>query len=202
MIGTMDAQHAGALADAPVAAEPHAPVAFGSPCADCAQPLAEQFFLLNGAPICPRCSGRLEGSPRHAVLFGLSATLASIAAYYAIFLLTGFRFVFIAVLAGVFIGAAVRKGAHASKRLRYRWFSVVLTYLAVVATYAHTVAEMPFVTSGADAILRSLYLPLLMIAGQKNVVTLILLGFGLHEAWKFSGPPYAHIEGPLPTTAA
>lgn len=198
--GTMEPERTGELAEDSVPAEVHAPVPSGAPCASCTQPLTKQFFVQNGAPVCPGCRAALEGSFCGALLLGLAATLASVGLYYVVFVLSGWRFVFVAVLAGVFIGGAVRKGAHASKLVRHRWLAVLLTYLAVVATYAHTLAEMPGIVNPFDAALRALYLPLLMILGQKNVVTLILLGFGLHEAWKFSAPPYVHVEGPYRTT--
>jgi hypothetical protein len=181
----------------------HESVPAGTPCADCAQPITSQFLVRNGDTICLPCRERMNGSFREALALGLAASVASIGLYYLIYAVTGmlmakpYRFVFIAVIAGVLVGSGVRRGARASSLLRYRWLSVVLTYVAIVATYAQALAEMPGVTSVFDAALRALYLPLVMIVGQKNLVTLVLLGFGLHEAWKFSAPPYVHVEGPF-----
>ncbi len=160
----------------------------------------DQFFVRNGEAICPSCLTAQEGSFREALAYGLGAALLSIALYYGIFFAWHIKFVFVAVIAGVLIGGAVRRGARVSNRLGYRWLAVVLTYVAVAATYAHALAELSEVTGAFDAALRSLYLPLVMLWWRKNLVTLILLGFGVHEAWKFSAPPYVHVEGPFLVT--
>lgn len=178
---------------------PDVVVAAGSPCEECRAPIGERYYLVNGHGVCAACEQRLQGSFRNALALGLLAAIGCIALYYAVFALLQMRFVFVAVVAGVAIGAAVRKAAHAGTLLRYRWLAVVLTYLATAATYAHSVLEMPDVGDPVQAFLRALYLPVLMVMHQKNLVTLVLLGFGLHEAWKFSAPPRARIEGPFST---
>jgi hypothetical protein len=203
MAGTME----GSTSSAPpalAAAEAPAPepVPVGTPCSACERPLADQFFVRNGDVICAACLDSEAGSFREALALGLGAAVLDIALYYAIVFLFHWRFLFIAVIAGVLIGTAVRRGARASTLLRYRWLAVVLTYVTVAATYAHALAEMSEVSGPVDAVLRSLYLPLVMLVWRKNLVTLILLGFGVHEAWKFSAPPYVLVEGPFPTTPA
>ena len=201
MVGAMEGSTSSvppiAEASAPVVL---APVAVGAPCTSCATAITDRFFVRNGEVICPSCLGSLDGSFRDALALGLGAALLSIGLYYAIFFVAHARFVFIAVIAGVLIGGGVRRGARATPLLRYRWLAVVLTYVAVAATYAHALVEMSVVTDVVDAALRSLYLPLAMLVSHKNLVTLILLGFGLHEAWKFSAPPYVHVDGPFSAT--
>jgi hypothetical protein len=167
-----------------------------APCEECRGALGATYYLANGHGLCVACEARLQGSYARAVTLGLLAAIGCVALYYAVYAAIGMRFVFITVLAGVAVGAAVRKGAHASQLLRHRWAAVVLTYLAAAATYAHSLLDLPEVHGHGDAIVRSLYLPVLMVIQQKNIVTLILLAFGLHEAWKFSGPPRVRIEGP------
>ncbi len=138
---------------------------------------------------------------RNAVAFGLAAALLNIAVYHAIYWIMHWRFALITVIAGVLIGEAVRHGAQASKSLAYRWLSVGLTYLTAVATYSLALMEPAGTSRPVATALHSLVLPLVMLAARENVVTLILLGFGLHEAWKFSAPPYASIEGPFTVAA-
>src|SRR5882672_9416660 len=177
MVGTMEGTAAGSVPPEALAALTHTPIVIATPCADCEKPIDAAYFVRNGDAICPSCHTLMEGSPRIALAYGLAASVASIAVYYAIYFALHARFVFIAVLAGVVVGSGVRRGAQASRRLGYRWLALLLTYLAVVATYAHSLAEMPGVTDALDAAIRSLYLPFLMILGQKNLVVLVLLGF-------------------------
>ena len=119
------------------------------------------------------------------------------ALYHAIYYLFDFRFVLVAVLAGVLIGSGVRKGARAGRLLRYRWLAMVLTYVGTVATYAHAIVEMPGSLSPLSVVGGAFYLPVRMLFEGKNLVTLVMLGFGLHEAWKFSAPPPLNQEGPF-----
>jgi hypothetical protein len=199
MAGTIGATAGRAPATkASASVPPPVVVRAGDPCEDCNAPITDTFYIRNGDAICVPCHGKLEGSFGNALGLGLGASVLSIAIFYAIYALANhLRFVFIAVIAGVMIGSAVRRGARASNQVRYRWLAVVLTYVTVVATYAQALSEMPGVTNTMEAVLRSFYLPFLMLIGHKNLVTLILLGFGLHEAWKFSAPPYLHVEGPF-----
>jgi hypothetical protein len=167
-----------------------------APCEECGGKLGATYYLANGHGVCVACEARLQGSYARALLLGAAAAVGCVALYYGIFAALQMRFAFVAVVAGVAIGAAVRKGAHASQLLRHRWTAVVLTYLATAATYAHSLLELAEVHGLPDALVRALYLPAVMLMQQKNIVTLILLAFGLHEAWKFSAPPRLRIEGP------
>ncbi|HEX7480495.1 MAG TPA: hypothetical protein VF331_22030 [Polyangiales bacterium] len=175
-------------------------VAAGAPCEHCTVPIGDTYFTVNGHATCPKCEADLGGSLRVALALGLGAALLNVAAYHAIYWLLHMRFALVSVTAGVLIGEAVRRGAKASKSLGYRWLAVTLTYLTAVTTYALALMDSTGSDNPAATMLRSLVLPFVMLAARENIVTLILLGFGLHEAWKFSAPPYAHIEGPFKTS--
>jgi len=139
----------------------------------------------------------LEGSAARAVQLGVSAALLSAALYYFVYVVWHMNFVLIAVIAGVLVGLAVRRGAQGNRAQRYRFIALGLTYLCVVSTYLPALLEMPGVSSPAMAALRALYLPFLMLISMKNPVTLILLGFGMHEAWKLSAPHLVNVDGPF-----
>ena len=174
-------------------------VARDTPCARCNTPLKDSYFEVNGHGVCPACRQGLAGSTSLAIVSGLAAAAASVGAYYGIWWLMQFRFSLVAVIAGVAIGWAVRRGASASQSVGYRWLALGLTYLAVVFTYAHSVLELDTSLTLPEVLRISFTLPLSMLVEAKNLVTLILLAFGLHEAWQFAGPPVANIEGPLRT---
>jgi hypothetical protein len=172
-------------------------VAAGTPCGRCATSIRGQYFVANGHVVCANCRESLDGSTARAVRLGLAAAVVTAAAYYAVYALAHMNFVLIAVIAGVFIGLAVRRGAQGNRAQHFRFIALGLTYLTVVSTYLPALLEMPGVSSLGAAIVRALYLPVLMLISMKNPVTLILLGFGLHEAWKLSAPHRVNVDGPF-----
>jgi hypothetical protein len=174
-----------------------AAMAAGTPCGRCGVELQSHYFVANGHVVCESCRDRLRGSGSAALALGVAAAVVSAALYYAVYLVWHSSFVLIAVLAGVVIGLAVRRGAQGSRLQRFRFMALGLTYLCVVSTYAPALMEMPGVDGPLHAALRSLYLPFLMLISMKNPVTLILLGFGMHEAWKLSAPHVVNVDGPF-----
>jgi len=172
-------------------------IAAGTPCGRCGSRIEGQYFVANGHVVCSKCRETLEGSTASAVRLGVGAAVIAAAAYYLVYAVWRTNFVLIAVIAGVLIGLAVRRGAQGNRAQRYRFIAVVLTYVCVVSTYLPALLEMPGVSNAFTAGLRALYLPFLMLISMKNPVTLILLGFGLHEAWKLSAPNVLNVDGPF-----
>lgn len=174
-----------------------AEIQVGTPCVRCGTSISRQYFVANGHVVCANCRERLQGSIAGALRLGGLAAIVSAGAYHAIYALWHLNFVLIAVIAGVAIGLAVRRGAQGNRALRYRFLALGLTYLCVASTYLPALLELPDVHSPLAAVLRALYLPFLMLVGLKNPVTLLLLGFGLHEAWKLSAPNVLNVDGPF-----
>lgn len=177
-------------------------VAAGTPCGRCRASIRDQYFVANGHAVCANCRESLQGSTARAVQLGIGAALLSAAIYYFVYAVWHMNFVLIAVIAGVMIGLAVRRGAQGNRAQRYRFIALALTYLCVVSTYLPALLEMPGVSTPVIAALRALYLPFLMLISMKNPVTLILLGFGLHEAWKLSAPHVLNVDGPFEAVEA
>ena len=172
-------------------------IAVGTPCGRCTRQIQSQYFVANGHVVCEQCRASLEGSTARAVGYGLGAGALTVAVYYLVYFVWHMNFVLIAVLAGVTVGLAVRRGAQGNRARRYRFIALGLTYLIVVSTYLPALLELPNVESHSQAALRALYLPMLMLISMKNPVTLILLGFGMHEAWKLSAPHVIAVDGPF-----
>jgi uncharacterized membrane protein len=172
-------------------------IAAGTPCVRCGSRIEGNYFVANGHVVCANCRESLEGSASAAVRWGIGAALVAAGVYYAVFAVWRMNFVLIAVIAGVLIGLAVRRGAQSNRAQRFRFVAVGLTYLCVVSTYLPALIAMPDVPDAFHAGLRALYLPFLMLISMKNPVTLILLGFGLHEAWKLSAPHVVNVDGPF-----
>jgi hypothetical protein len=174
-----------------------AEIAAGTPCGRCGTSIQGHYFVANGHVVCEKCRATLEGSTAAAVRLGVAAAVLAAGSYYFVYSVWHLNFVLIAVIAGVLIGLAVRRGAQGNRAQRYRFLALGLTYVCVVSTYVPALLEMSDVSGTVMAALRSLYLPFLMLISMKNPVTLILLGFGLHESWKLSAPHVLNVDGPF-----
>jgi hypothetical protein len=128
----------------------HPTPAGGASCAFCKQRIATTYFEINGQVACPRCRGQLMGawnrsSPgkRFVKALGLGAAAAVLGAaiYFGIEALTGYEFGLVAVLVGLLVGGAVRKGSNGRGGWRYQALAIFLTYSAVVATDSSMIAR-------------------------------------------------------------
>jgi DNA-directed RNA polymerase subunit RPC12/RpoP len=130
-------------------AEPAGPTA-ATACAVCKQAITTSYFEINGKIACARCRGRIlsvwnrgPSLQRGAKAAGLGALAAALGAavYFAIAALTGYEFGLIAVLVGLAVGVAVRKGSGGRGGWRYQLLAMFLTYSAVVATDSGLIAR-------------------------------------------------------------
>ena len=124
--------------------------AAGLNCSLCKQPIAGSYYEVNGHVTCPRCRGQVmaewnRGSAggRLAKALGLGALAAAVGAglYFGIEALTGYEFGLVAVVVGVMVGGAVRKGSQGRGGWRYQVLAMFLTYSAVVATDSSMIAR-------------------------------------------------------------
>jgi hypothetical protein len=113
-------------------------------CTDCGEAIGQSYYEVNGQITCERC--RLEAEERlnagssvgrfaRATALGLLAAGAGFGVYYAIAKLTGMEFSIIAIVVGVMVGSAVKRGSHGRGGWRYQALAVFLTYTAIVSTY-------------------------------------------------------------------
>ena len=122
----------------------------GASCALCKQPIASTYYEINGHVTCQRCRGQIlaawnKGSPgsRFAKALGLGAAAAAVGAglYFGIEALTGYEFGLVAIVVGLLVGGAVRKGSNGRGGWRYQLLAMFLTYSAVVATDSSLIAR-------------------------------------------------------------
>ncbi len=128
----------------------HVAPAGGATCAFCKQPIAGMYFEINGQVACQRCRGQImaawnRGSPRKrfAKALGLGAAAAALGAalYFGIEALTGYELGLVAIVVGLLVGSAVRKGSNGRGGWRYQALAMFLTYSAVVATDSSLIAR-------------------------------------------------------------
>ena len=119
-------------------------------CAVCSQPLAGAYYEVNGNVTCQRCRNQVlaawnRGSSGRrfvkALGLGFAAAALGAAIYFGIAALTGYEFGLVAVVVGVLVGGAVRKGSNGRGGWRYQLLAMFLTYSAVVVTDSSLIAR-------------------------------------------------------------
>ena len=167
-------------------------------------------------------SATSRGTPGSRFFRALGAgTLAGAAGslvYFLIAKFTGYEFGLVAVLVGLAVGAAVKWGCYGRGGRLYQALAVGLTYLAIVSTYVPSIiegflaaqnqavgsaaAQAPAepVTLGmfllAWALLLLLACAAPFLAGMQNLLGLLIIGFGLYEAWKINRRQVVTVTGP------
>jgi hypothetical protein len=192
-------------------------------CVACRQPISDAYYEAAGRVFCAECRDAVAselsggfGAVRllKALAFGLGAAAVSAVVWYGIAKL-GFQLGIIAVVVGLAVGGAVRYGAEHRGGWAYQTIAVVLTYLAIAASWLPPVMES-FRAQAAEqvsqsddpapaidetlllvsAIVLSLELPVLQATEGTGIIGVLIVSFALYEAWKinkrrvivFSGP--------------
>jgi hypothetical protein len=116
----------------------------GSACRTCACPLLDEYFDVNGAPVCARCRELFEQHAQpvrglmplaRATLFGFAAAIAGAVLYYAVLRITNLEIGLVAVAIGFMVGYGVRKGTRGRGGRAVQVIALVLTYWSVGLAY-------------------------------------------------------------------
>jgi hypothetical protein len=174
-----------------------------STCSACQRSIPDTYFEAVGRIFCEPCRDAVmaslsagSGSARllKALLFGLGAAAVSAVVWYGIVKLTGYEIGIIAVAVGFAVGGAVRFGAEQRGGWAYQTIAVVLTYLAIAASYLPSLLE-PVGGDWGVAVAVALLIPIAQVR-EGGFIGLLIVCFALYEAWKinkrrpiaFSGP--------------
>jgi hypothetical protein len=104
------------------------------------------------------------------------------------------------------VGMAVMKGSGSRGGVPFQILAVALTYLAIAGTYLPSVmgvlAELDTSNLNAQNVTKivtmlglALAVPFLM--GFENIIGLLIIGFGLYQAWKGTKKLEINIMGPF-----
>jgi hypothetical protein len=107
-------------------------------CVLCNQPIAGQYYRVNGAQACSACVHRertAQGTsaahyPR-ALLFGIGAAIVGMIGYAAFEIATGWIIGYVSLAVGWLVGKAMLKGSNGFGGRRYQVTAALLTYAAV-----------------------------------------------------------------------
>jgi hypothetical protein len=118
------------------------PAADRPTCSVCHQPILEEYYEINQRVMCPQCRLGVEASIRggsrmarflKATILGLLAAAVGAVIYFAFVRVSGANWALIAILVGLMVGGAVRKGTGNRGGRLYQLLAVFLTYSSIVA---------------------------------------------------------------------
>ena len=121
-------------------------------CKSCGTVLKDRYFTVNGNIVCERCRSTIEaewvgggaaGRLSRAVALGILAMIACSIAWYVVLVVTDHEWGILAVVVGLVVGGAVRKGSNGRGGWRYQALAIFLTYTAIVSSY------VPYMIKGA-----------------------------------------------------
>ena len=177
-------------------------------CTGCHQPIAGPYFDVNGQPFCEACTASIRqahgDSPggaafARAVGAGLIAGAIGSSLYYLVEKISGYQLSILAIAVGFLVGRAVRWATGGRGGVIYQILAVVLTYAAIAFSWLPFVAERQGAALDVlDVVLQTPFiLSLPILIGLERPFTLVILGIGLWEAWKFTAPVPFVITGPF-----
>lgn len=192
---------------APVGEEP------GVVCVSCRRALTESYHTAGGEPVCDICRTSLEAATRgvtetgvivKATLLGLGAMFAGAFVYWAVMRFAHLEIGLVAILNGWMVGKAMRKGADGRGG---RWLQVVgalLVYASVALAYLpfalqQSTADYPGLVGAITLAVFTIALPVVAIMGSLpgGLLSALIIGFGMLQAWQLTGTPRIAFQGPF-----
>jgi len=185
---------------------------------------------LDVCPVCAeRLKAGLQAPPAHslakATLYGGGAALAGCAIYATVAIVTGMELALIAILIGIMVGKAIRHASHGLGGTPQQILAVVLTYFAITTSYIPVfvyqaskegkLSSKPAQRNPADppkranlgvALAAVLALaavaPFLELGSNVGggLLSLLIIFFGLRQAWSLTGRRDLVLSGPYSVT--
>src|SRR5436309_3847913 len=126
-------------------ATPPSPASTTDRCFSCNQPVAGQYYRVNGKIACDACANRLQheqpvNGPSgfgRGLLFGIGASIVGLILYAGFTIVTGFYIGYVSLAVGWMVGKAIMAGSKGIGGRRYQIAALLLTYAAV------SLAEIP-----------------------------------------------------------
>jgi hypothetical protein len=185
-------------------AEPREPAA-GLSCAGCAKSIADVYFEIGGKTFCEPCrqaaQAALEGGSglgrlfRACLLGGLAAAVGALL-YFGVAALFDLQLGLVSVVIGLLVGSAVRKGSDGRGGAGYRLLAVAITYLSISAAY--TMLAFREKTADVPAFVVVLLAPVYpVLMWKESILSLLIDGFALYEAWKLNRRVEIKFSGPF-----
>lgn len=173
-------------------------------CAACKRPIETNYWEINGLVACASCERELErayGAPPDARLYlkglalGALAAVAGAAGWLLITVFTGYQLGIVAIAIGWLVGFAVSKGTGSRGGRASQGIAVGLTYLAMASP--HLVGTVDTVSPDALLVRLGQALVAPVSGGTRSVLSVLILGFGLLQAWQKARSVALDVKGPF-----
>jgi len=183
-------------------------------CGTCHKPLVDAYYEVGGVVTCDACRRRVElqwndgsGIVRfiRAAVLGTLAALAGSALYFAVLAITGYEVGYISILVGFMVGAAVKTGCRGRGGWLYQGLAMFLTYSSIVLSYVPIILKEGLKAQESHGVLMTAVMIVIMIpiayaapflAGLQNVLGILIIGFGVYQAWKLNKKADLKVSGP------
>ena len=193
-----------------------------TPCAQCKQPIIQSYHEVGGHLICSQCRDSLaqgtgaSGGRRFLRSFGagLAAAIAGAAVWWGVRTLIHLEAGIISIGIGIAVAKAIKWGTFGRGGRAYQVLAVLLTYVAVALNYTPDVykglvtGDSTITPSSIAARIVVLILAFGLAAavpflsGLGNVIGIVIIAFGLFQAWKLSARTELTITGPFSVAPA
>jgi hypothetical protein len=183
-------------------------------CTACSRDVIQSYYEIGGQIICSECRESRErglaswGVTRffRAAAAGLAVGLAGAAVWYLIRHYGNVELGIISIFIGLGVGKAVRWGSAGRGGWLYQLLAMFLTYSAIVLNYVPDIAAGIADGKPANAVIYIIAFVLSYAApffdAFDNIIGLLIIAFGIWEAWKINKRAEVTITGPYSVSAA
>jgi hypothetical protein len=182
-------------------------------CLQCQQPVGETYYEAAGKTVCERCKKQIEwhlaegaGFPGFlkALLFGAVGGLLGAIAWYGVRALSGYEVGLIAIAVGWLVGRGVHLGTGGRGGVGFQILAALLTYASIALQYVpdvwKAINESQRLSGAAAVVGLVIAVPLAFAAPflglPQNIIGLLIIGFGLMQAWRMNARPAVAFSGP------
>jgi hypothetical protein len=175
-----------------------------APCTNCKRPLEGQYWKFRSGPVCRSCRDGIEAavtratsgaSLGRAALEGGAVALACGVGYAAFAAASHIQIALVTIGIGFVVAKVVRRASGGVGGARFQILAVALTYVA------STMGYLPSIWSAFDeprvATVLRLALQAPFLEATHAPLGLLIIGFGLWEAWKLTKGVPIVLEGPF-----
>lgn len=182
------------------------------------------YHTANGAPVCGGCRLKMQSSSASvkeptvilkSLVFGFGAAVVGAVIYWAVMEFLELEIGIVAILTGYLVGRAMSAGATGRGGLVLQLGGAALVYVSVAMAYfpfAVRAAMEGAGPAGAEAAgaglsigaviviaIFGLALPVVSVLGSMpgGLISALIIGFGMAQAWKMLVPTPMVVEGPF-----
>jgi hypothetical protein len=190
-------------------------------CKRCKRVMHDEYFESAGNLLCRPCAeelgpggGKASDFLRALAYGGAAAILGTIIWLVVLKMSNGSEYGFIAIIVGLLVGIAVRKGSLGRGGRRYQALAMALTYFSITSSYVPLIvkdlaehAQKEAAAAPADqapkaaeskeklgpgqliffvVMMFALALAAPLLGGFSNILGIVIIGIALYEAWKIN----------------